>query len=260
MLTPKRIGLTLAATVFTSLIVVIIATTYGAGKTDNPAKGDKIRVLRRKDQRDLRPTAAEIARFRKQQAKEERVLEDTIPKHVPIKVKLRAEKEKAFKDIDNDNWQRDLELEVKNTGTKPIYYMVLLLDMPELKFGGSNMIVSLRFGDKKFMNFASGAKTEDMSLKPGETCILKIRDANALGLEDMKREMIWPVPKKIVLELQEISFGDGTGYRTSGGMPWPPPERKPGAAACLQGPGPSTSVGGSTHANGDLAAWKSSFS
>src|SRR6184192_3807346 len=109
MLTPKRISLMLAITVFASLVILIIATIHGEGQTASPSNGEKIRVLRRKDQRDLRPTAAEVVNFRRQQTKAEREVEDKIPKHVPIKIKLKADKEKAFKDMDNENWQRDFE-------------------------------------------------------------------------------------------------------------------------------------------------------
>jgi len=187
----------------------------------------------------VKPTAAEIASLR-QLPKEERELEDKLPKHLPIKVRIRPEKEKAFKDLDNDNWIRDLEVEVKNTGTRPIYYMVLLVDMPELKFGQGNMVFDLRFGHKKFMNFASGAKPEDLALKPGETCILDTR--TPLDWNEYSRDMNWPRPKQFVLKFQEISFGDGTGFRTTGGVPWPEPPRKPGPGACLQGPGPYPST------------------
>ena len=50
------------------------------------------------------------------QSTEERELEDKIPKHLPIKVKIKKEKEKAFKDLKNEKWLRDFELEITNTG------------------------------------------------------------------------------------------------------------------------------------------------
>ena len=40
----------------------------------------------------------------------ERVVEFTIPKHVPIKVKLKREKEKAIKDLRNEKWYQDFQL------------------------------------------------------------------------------------------------------------------------------------------------------
>lgn len=217
MLSPKRLSLLLAITFLVSLVAVI-ATTLSRGQTIVSAN-QRIKVLRRKDQLHVKPTADEIASAKNQLPKEERELEDKLPKHLPIKVRIRPEKEKAFKDIDNDNWARDLEVEVRNTGTRPIYYLVLIVDMPELKFGESNMIYSLRFGEKKFMNFASGAKPEDLSLKPGETCILDTR--TPLDWNEYSRDMNWPRPKQFVLKFQEISFGDGTGFRSSYDGPWP---------------------------------------
>jgi hypothetical protein len=70
---------------------------------------------------------------------------------LPIKVKLRAEKEKAAKDVANDPWHRDLELEVKNTGDKPIYYLSLILEMPEVTVGGSPVSFIVRYGHIRFL-------------------------------------------------------------------------------------------------------------
>jgi biopolymer transport protein ExbD len=53
------------------------------------------------------------------QSTEERELENTLPKHLPIKVKIKKEKEKAFKDLKNDKWLHELEIEVTNIGDKP---------------------------------------------------------------------------------------------------------------------------------------------
>jgi hypothetical protein len=59
-------------------------------------------------------------------AKDERKFENTIPAHVPVRVKLKNEQ--AFKNPKNKNWARELEIEVKNTGSKPIYFMYMLVD------------------------------------------------------------------------------------------------------------------------------------
>lgn len=52
---------------------------------------------------------------------QERQVENTIPKHVPLDVKLTKAKEKNWKDLKNENWARDFEVEVTNTEDKPIY-------------------------------------------------------------------------------------------------------------------------------------------
>src|SRR2546422_10189681 len=68
------------------------------------------------------PQTSSLAR-----AQEERVLENTISKNVPIKVKIKKEKEESFKDLKNEKWVRELEVEVTNTGDRPIYYLDMFL-------------------------------------------------------------------------------------------------------------------------------------
>jgi hypothetical protein len=51
----------------------------------------------------------------------ERVLESLISKEVPIMVKVKREKEDSFKDMKNEDWAREFEFELTNTGNKPIF-------------------------------------------------------------------------------------------------------------------------------------------
>src|SRR5215212_3668287 len=74
------------------------------------------------------------------QSAEERKMEITIPKHLPIKVGMKEEKEKAFKDLKNEKWVRDFELEITNTGDKPIYVLSFIVILPEITDGGGHNI------------------------------------------------------------------------------------------------------------------------
>ena len=58
---------------------------------------------------------------------QERIFENKIPAHIPIKIKVRKEKEESFKDLKNEKWLRQFELEVTNTGDKPIYFLYIML-------------------------------------------------------------------------------------------------------------------------------------
>src|SRR4051794_7386262 len=62
----------------------------------------------------------------------ERQFENLNAKHVPLEIKITKEKEKSWKDLKNQNWARDFELEVTNTGDKPIYsfYLLMFFDVP----------------------------------------------------------------------------------------------------------------------------------
>jgi uncharacterized ubiquitin-like protein YukD len=50
---------------------------------------------------------------------QEREIDNQIPKHLPIKVTIKNLEK--VKKLDNEEWMRDLEIEIKNTGEKPIY-------------------------------------------------------------------------------------------------------------------------------------------
>src|SRR5438309_4740625 len=67
------------------------------------------------------------------QSPQERKVEENIPKTLPLKVKLKVEKEHKFKDVNNSNWLRDFELEVTNASNKPIYFLEFWLTLPDIK-------------------------------------------------------------------------------------------------------------------------------
>ncbi|HET8669511.1 MAG TPA: hypothetical protein VFM05_02460 [Candidatus Saccharimonadales bacterium] len=67
---------------------------------------------------------------------QERVFENKIPTHIPIKIKIKKEKEKSFKDPKNEKWLREFALELTNTGDKLIYFLYITMDT-EAKFDGS---------------------------------------------------------------------------------------------------------------------------
>jgi hypothetical protein len=221
MVTQKRLKWLIVSLLVITAGIMFLATRLSYGETNSQqSPKTRIKVLRRNDRVALKPTRQEIQDD--QPPQQERVLINQIPQDLPITVKLKKEKEKAFKDSKSDKWARDLELEVKNIGNRPIYYLVLLINLPELRIGASNLIFDLRFGDNKFINFASGATSDDLALKPGKTTTLRIQDGDDLDWNDFSRGRYWPRPIRFELEFQELSFGDGTGFR-SGGRPWPAP-------------------------------------
>jgi hypothetical protein len=68
----------------------------------------------------------------------EREFKNTIPDHVLIKVKLKSEK--SFKDLKNKGWARELEIEVRNTGTRPIYYLYVVVHLPDFVLADGNPV------------------------------------------------------------------------------------------------------------------------
>jgi hypothetical protein len=55
------------------------------------------------------------------------------------------------------------------------------------------------------------AEPEDVPLKPGESCFLKIHPGQLDAWDIIRREEGRPYPKNIKIIFQTLSFGDGTG-------------------------------------------------
>jgi hypothetical protein len=156
------------------------------------------------------------------QSTEEREFEDTVPKNLPIKVKIKKEKEKSFKDLENDKWVRDLELEFTNTGDKPIYCVSMTLVLPEIidPANGYNLAFVLPYGRVQLGDLITKAEPDDVPIKPGETYVFKVPESLVLGWDSFRRREHKPQPKKVILHFNKLSFGDGTGFM--GHMPYPP--------------------------------------
>jgi hypothetical protein len=177
--------------------------------------------------------------------KEEREIEDRIPKHLPIKIKIKnAEK---VKDLGNEDWARDFEIEVENRSDKPIYYMRLLLDLPDVRDeGGLQIRFPLRYGRIELVSYLAPLEPGDVPIKPGDSYTFRIAGPHREGWEMYagRRGMPRGAPRKLRLIFGELNFGDGTGFHTRGGLPIDVNKKRAGTA-CGEGGGksPSPAVG-----------------
>src|SRR5580765_2428961 len=142
---------------------------------------------------------------------EERILENLIPNHVPLRIKIRKEKEKEFKDLNNERWARDFELQVTNTGDKPIYSFSLLLKLDVTAAAGYQIVAPISYGRIELSDHRIKAKPDDYYLAPGDSVILKFWPSQIEWWEKARQEEHRPHPKKIQVKFQNLSFGDGTG-------------------------------------------------
>jgi hypothetical protein len=152
------------------------------------------------------PLPSSIAR-----AQGERVFENAIPENAPIRIRIKQEKENSFKDLKNENWVREFELEVKNTGDKPIFFIYINL-LTDVKFGDSPLIFALVYGRAELGDIITKAQPDDPSIKPGETYVFKIHPGQVPAWELSLREKSHPDASRIKAMIQMLSFGDGTGY------------------------------------------------
>jgi hypothetical protein len=147
-----------------------------------------------------------------------RKIEYTVPGHVPIKVKVKNEQ--SLKDLKNKSWARELELEVKNIGSKPIYYIHAEVVMPEINVGGE-LVFMMAYGRKELASPDELVGPNDVPILPGESVTLKIPEDQLRGYEKLRdEEKKWDDPKRIEIEVNAVKFGDGTSLMGKKGILW----------------------------------------
>jgi hypothetical protein len=217
MRTGKRISLALLAALALSAAAVV-ASRPGHGQSAARPKKLSVKVLRKQGDFPLLPTRQEAAEARKA---EEREVKDRIPAHLPIKVKVKNPEK--VKDLNNDKWLGDMEIEVKNTGTKPIYFLRIMVSFVDVKKdSGDGIGYSLVYGRMGLIDVGNRAEPEDVPLLPGETHVFKLHEEYVKGWNWYRtRVEVKPQPKKIAVRFSVLSFGDGTGFVRSDGVPVP---------------------------------------
>ncbi|SRR6266446_208518 len=160
------------------------------------------------------PTSAQ------QSQPQERQIENTIPKHVPLDVKLTKEKEKAWKDLKNENWASDFEIEITNTGDKPIYGVGIRLYFDVTNEKRDNLTADILYGRREINLIGSKPTADDVPLNPGESKIFTLDPLYARWWERGRREKGYRLPTKVKIRFLHLKFGDGTGFELDG-IPWP---------------------------------------
>jgi len=156
------------------------------------------------------------------QSSEDRVIEILIPKHVPIKIEITKDKERALRDVKNDRWTHDFELEITNASNKPIYLLELWIVMPEIMSeNGHKVGFTLRFGRPDFIHFDTRMTPDDTPIQPNESYTFKIEEPFQKGWEEYRARAQKPNPKKIEISFTQLSFGDGSGFNGTDAKPYP---------------------------------------
>lgn len=151
-----------------------------------------------------------------------------VPKHLPIKIEILKG--------DTEDTLNDAEIKVTNTGEKPIYYLKFFISTPE-DFRGSSGYqygFEMRYGRRELVTFSTLATETDIPLKTGESHVFKVAGREAkLFNEAMRKNYNNAKPSKYLLEFQFLSFGDKTGFWTSGGTPFPDRKKRPESSVNL---------------------------
>ncbi|MFL6257178.1 MAG: hypothetical protein ACJ74T_19390 [Pyrinomonadaceae bacterium] len=169
-------------------------------------------------------------------AKDEREVVEKIPKHLPIKVKIK--KPEKLKDAKNEDWLGELEVEVTNTGTKPIYYLYISVFLPDvIAPNGRNFGFGLEYGRTELIALSEPVRPDDVPLPPGGVVVLKVPAERAELWRQDRAEGYWANPKRVELIFRALNFGDGTGFVGSTGKPLPEVKERGANATCPGGDG-----------------------
>lgn len=143
-------------------------------------------------------------------AQSQRELRTGTPKHIPLKIKA--------KNVTNEKWANDLEIEVTNTSDKPIYFLSFSLRLQGIKADdGVEFGFWLHYGRPQLIDFSEPLENTDVPLMPNETCVLKIPEEEAISWETYRKKNNKPHPMKVGLIFQALNFGDGTGFSDAQG-------------------------------------------
>ena len=121
------------------------------------------------------------------------------------------------------HWLRDLEIELKNISSKPVYEVYLNLFLPDDKNNsGASYGVSLQYGRLDLIHPSTLPSADDTPIWPGETALVRVHDQLSRGYERHlgSRNIQRASSYNVRMAILAINLGDGTGF-VNGGVPYP---------------------------------------
>lgn len=144
---------------------------------------------------------------------DERKPEVLIPSEIPVKLT-------DVRNLQNEDWLKDLEIEVQNTSIKPIYCLVVYLRFPDIpettEVDGipRGYIFMLLYGRLELLRRTEIATSEDAPIKPGGRYVFKIPEPQWKGLKSelARRNIPESLIKRVRIDVRTLIFGDGSGF------------------------------------------------
>lgn len=119
----------------------------------------------------------------------------------------------GIRNLQNEDWENDLEVEIQNISDKHIYYVLIVLILPEVSINGYPSSFRMEFGDPELIQKNKLARANSNSIRPGDKYIFSIPKKQVKNVKEKKAELgIMTKVTKILFNLNVINFGDGTGY------------------------------------------------
>lgn len=171
--------------------------------------------------------------------------DDTGKRKYEYKQSVKGIKVVEIRNLQSDNWAEDLEIEIKNTSEKPIYYIRLVLTLNEIKLPPNYYPLGfiIKYGNDRHINVGSLAEADEPSIKPGENYVLKIPMDQIEGWKRKQAEYNPPPVTRVELYFNVINYGDGTGYLGEKPQSNPPKKRSSNTSPPSQVVSRSSSLG-----------------
>lgn len=135
---------------------------------------------------------------------QERKFKITEFKDMPVRVQ-------KVKNLQSETWNKDLEIEVKNVSSKPVYFILAYLIFPDDKTAAGEVGFPLTFGKRENILIRRIAEAEDPHLNPDEIYVFTIPEPHRRGFEGRHKK--FPAAyRNFRLDVMLVSFGDGTGW------------------------------------------------
>ena len=129
----------------------------------------------------------------------------------------------SVRNQEEEAWLEKLEIEVKNISVKPIYYLSIVVQFPDLVTTAVDgiprtQLIPLSYGRRDLLRDGSLAGANDISINPGQSYVFTIPEQYRKGLQDRLAAGLVPesAVRKVVIGIDSLSFGDGTGFNPGG--------------------------------------------
>lgn len=119
------------------------------------------------------------------------------------------------RNLESETWYEDLEIELKNVSSKPIYFLSAYLEFSDEKLSWGKSGIRLSWGDPKKLDSRNYADPDAEHVEPGKTFVLTIPEMYRKGLKAKHRTRP-EVTKNFLLWFEKTYFGDGTGFEAEG--------------------------------------------
>jgi len=127
-----------------------------------------------------------------------------------------------IRNVDSDNFPYDLEIDVKNISPKAIYFFRVNLVFPDVPGPSGTPVAILGYpiyyGRFEMISLRERAALDDQPLQPDETLVLRLSNWQQQGLRKYQSSagIQDSAFNNFTIDFQEVSFGDGTGFRAGG--------------------------------------------